>query len=245
MVLSLPLWRLYYINGHYVINFIKNSISAFNKLSLREALLFAAAISLFVLFVAYSFLLVPQQKKIKSSQMLTQSQQAELASINAMIALKEKEVALNLELSQENLVARDELKKQVDKINIFFGQSDPSTSQVGALIKELLSANPGLTLISLKTLPAVVFYTPPQQVAVNGSEPQNIALKAQGSIYKSGVEVSVKGKYMALLSYMENMQNYPKRLFWSEAKLDVSAYPEAVLSLVIYSLSEQSSSPLR
>ena len=115
----------------------------------------------------------------------------------------------------------------------------------GALIKELLSANPGLTLMSLKTLPAVVFYTPPQQVAVNGSEPQNIALKAQGSIYKSGVEVSVKGKYMALLSYMENMQNYPKRLFWSEAKLDVSAYPEAVLSLVIYSLSEQSSSPLR
>jgi MSHA biogenesis protein MshJ len=245
MVLSLPLWRLYYINGHYVINFIKNSISAFNKLSLREALLFAAAISLFVLFIAYSFLLVPQQKKIKSSQMLTQSQQAELASINAMIALKEKEVALNLELSKENLVARDALKKQVDKINIFFGQSDPSTSQVGALIKELLSANPGLTLMSLKTLPAVVFYTPAQQVPVNGSEPQNIALKAQGSIYKNGVEVSVKGKYMALLSYMENVQNYPKRLFWSEAKLDVSAYPEAVLSLVIYSLSEQSSSPLR
>ena len=57
--------------------------------------------------------------------------------------------------------------------------------------------------------------------------------------------VSVKGKYMALLSYMENMQNYPKRLFWSEAKLDVSAYPEAVLTLVIYSLSDQSSSPLR
>ena len=245
MALSLPLWRLYYINGHYVINFIKNSISSFNKLSLREALLFAAAISLFVLFVAYSFLLVPQQKRIKSSQLLIQSQQAELASVNATIALKEKEVSLNRELSQENLIARDALKKQIDKINIFFGQSDPSTSQVGALVKELLSANPDLTLMSLKTLPAVVFYTPPQQVTANESEHQNIALKAQGNIYKNGVEVSVKGKYMALLSYMVNMQNYPKRLFWSEAKLDVSAYPEAVLSLVIYSLSAQSSSPLR
>jgi MSHA biogenesis protein MshJ len=245
MALRLPLWRLYYINRHQVINFINNSISRFNKLSLREALLLATAISLFVLFIVYLLLLLPQQKKIKSSQLLIQSQQAELASIKSMIALKEKEVALNLKSLQENLIARDELQKQVDEINIFFGQSDPSTSQVGALIKELLSANPGLTLMSLKTLPAVLFYTPPQQGAANGSDLQNLALKAQGNIYKNGVEVSVKGKYMALLSYMENMQNYPKRLFWSEAKLDVSAYPEAVLTLVIYSLSEQSSSPLR
>ncbi len=245
MALRLPLWRLYYINGHHVINFIKNSISSFNKLSIREALLLAVAILALVLFIPYSFLLVPQQKKIKSSQLLIQSQQAELASTNLLITLKEKEVALNLDLREEKLIARDALKKQVDEINVFFGQSDPSTSQVGALIKELLSANPGLTLMSLKTLPATVFFTPPQQATATGSEPQNLALKSQANIYKNGVEVSVKGKYMALLSYMENMQNYPKRLFWSEAKLDVSAYPEAVLTLVIYSLSEQSSSPLR
>lgn len=245
MPLRLPLWRLYYINRHHVINFIKNLISRFNKLLPREALLLATITLLFVLFIAYLLLLLPQQEIIKSSQLLVISQQAKLASVNSMIALKEKEVATNLDLLQENLIARDDLKKQVDEINVFFGQSDPSTSQVGALIRELLSANPGLTLISLKTLPAVLFYTPPQQGTANGSDLQNLALKAQGNIYKNGVEVSVKGKYMALLSYMENMQNYPKRLFWSEAKLDVSAYPEAVLTLVIYSLSEQSSSPLR
>ncbi len=245
MALRLPLWPLHYINGHHVINFIKNLVSGLNKLSLREALMFGVAILLLVLFIVYSFLLLPQQKKIKSSQLLIKSQQTELASTNLMISIKEKEVAVNLELRQENLIARDALKKQVDEINVFFDQTDASTSQVGALIRELLSANPGLTLMSLKTLPAVVFYTPPQQAITNGSDLHNLALKAQGNIYKNGVEVSVKGKYMALLSYMENMQNYPKRLFWSEAKLDVSAYPEAVLTLVIYSLSEQSSSPLR
>ena len=202
-------------------------------------------ISLIVLFIVYLFLLVPQQRKITSSELLIKSQQTELKAINIMIASKEKEVSLNRGLLKENLIARDELKKQVDEINVFFGQSDPSTSQVGALIRELLTASPGLTLISLKTLPAVVFYTPPPQGTANGSDLQNLAMKAQGNIYKNGVEVSVKGKYMALLSYMENMQNYPKRLFWSDAKLDVSAYPEAVLTLVIYSLSEQSSSPLR
>ncbi len=202
-------------------------------------------ISLIVLFIVYLFLLVPQQRKITSSELLIKSQQTELKAINIMIASKEKEVSLNRGLLKENLIARDELKKQVDEINVFFGQSDPSTSQVGALIRELLTANTGLTLMSLKTLPAVLFYTPPQQGTASGSDLQNLALKAQGNIYKNGVEVSVKGKYMALLYYMENMQNYPKRLFWSEAKLDVSAYPEAVLTLVIYSLSEQSSSPLR
>ena len=159
-----------------------------------------------MLFIPYSFLLVPQQKKIKSSQLLIQSQQAELASTNLMIALKEKEVALNLDLRQENLIARDALKKQVDEINVFFGQSDPSTSQVGALIRELLSANPGLTLVSLKTLPSALFFTPTQQGVANGSEPQNLTLKSQANIYKNGVEVSVKG--LSLIHISEPTRPY-------------------------------------
>lgn len=226
-------------------NFLKNSISGFNKLSLRERLLTAAVITVLLFFIGYLFFLVPQQKKIQYSQLLIKAQQAELVSINSEIAIKENEVTTGIDLLEKNRNARDELKKQIDKGNVFFGQSDPSTSQVGALIRELLSANPGLTLISLKTLPVVMFYTPSQKSTASVGELPNSALGVQKNIYKHGIEVNVKGTYMALLSYMNNMQKYPKRLFWSEAKLDVSVYPEAVLTLVIYSLSEQPSSPLR
>jgi MSHA biogenesis protein MshJ len=231
-------------------NFLKNSISGFNKLPQRERLLVATVIPLLVFFIGYVLLLVPQQKNIKNARLLIQTQQAELASINAKIAMKENEAAMSLDLQEKNRSAQDEFQKKIDEVNVFLGQTDPSTSQVGALIKGFISANAGLTLMSLKTLPVVMFYTPAQKSSTSGTAVPNQTLpnqtlEAQKNIYKHGIEVSVKGKYMALLSYMEHMQNYPKRLFWSEAKLDVSAYPEAVLSLVIYSLNEQPSSPLR
>ena len=215
----------------------------------------ATLIPLLVFFIGYVLLLVPQQKNIKSARLLIQTQQAELASINAKIAMKENEAAMSLDLQEKNRGAQEVFQKQIDEVNVFLGQSDPSTSQVGALIKGFISANAGLTLMSLKTLPVVMFYTPAQKSSTSGTAVPNQTLpnqtlpnqtlEVQKNIYKHGIEVSVKGKYMALLSYMEHMQNYPKRLFWSEAKLDVSAYPEAVLSLVIYSLNEQPSSPLR
>jgi MSHA biogenesis protein MshJ len=64
------------------------------------------------------------------------------------------------------------------------------------------------------------------------------------SVYKHGVEVAVKGNYLDLLPYLDKLQKYPKRLFWGDAKLNVAAYPEVVFTVVIYTLSEQSGSPL-
>jgi MSHA biogenesis protein MshJ len=128
------------------------------------------------------------------------------------------------------------LKKQIAEVNAFYGPAGATNSEVGQLLKELLDVSPGLTLVSIKTLPVSQFSAIDDKVA--GSD-------AQKALYKHGVEVSVRGNYMALLSYMQHLQKYPRSLFWSQAKLDVSAYPVSVLNLVIYSLSDQASTPLR
>lgn len=212
-------------------NSLNVTIAKFAKLQPRERLL-AVVVAAVVLYVIVDMaLLGPQQKKIKDLQQLDQAHQTDLASINKILA----ELVISPNQMSRERATLDELKKQIADADAFFSQADATTSQVGALVRELLDASPGLTLVSLKTLPVARFYSPENKAAN----------EVQKTIYRHGVEVSVKGKYMSLLSYMENLQKYPKRLFWSDAALDVSVYPDAVLKLVIYSLSDQPLSSLR
>lgn len=226
-------------------NFLNESIASFAKLQLRERLLAVLLGSIVLYFIVNLALLAPQEKKIKHLQQLDKAHKVELASINKTLDEMEKGLSKGLDPQAGDRATLDALKKQIADGDAFFGQTDATTSQVGTLVKDLLDTSPGLTLVSFRTLPAQELITPSK--ASQGDKAAKGSVEIQKIIYKHGVEISVKGNYMMLLSYMENLQKYPKRLFWSQARLDVPAYPEkeAVLKLLIYSLSDQPVSPLR
>ena len=244
-------------------NFLDQWIAKFGKLALRERLMTVAAIAALMYFAMNFALLDPQQKKIKELQRQDELHKTELAALDKVLAdmggsaaKANAAMGADAKIDQATL---DELKKQVAVIDAILGQSDATASQVDTLAREMLKASPRLTLVSLKTLPVTPFYTPPANKDANkdaggdkltttgtttgtNAAPANEGL--QNPIYRHGVEVSVKGDYMALMSYLDNLQKYPKRLFWADAKLD-AAYPDTVLNVVIYTLSEQPKSPLR
>lgn len=222
-------------------DFLNTSISRYAKLrgSERLVLLLAAVVAIF--FIMYIGLLMPQQKKLTDLQRLDKIHLEQLATI-------ERNVSLGSDQISRERVVLDQLKKQIADFNAVLGQSNNASSDVGSLLKELLDVTPGLSLVSLKTLHVTPFYTPEVKDAGKDAADKKAAPvdpKFQKPIYKHGVEISLKGNYAALLSYMENLQKYPQHLFWSEAKLEVTTHPDAILRLVIYSLSDQSSSPLR
>ena len=116
---------------------------------------------------------------------------------------------------------------------------------------------PGVVLISLRTLPAEVFYSPPAVKAATNSAVKAVEdisklltrkeetepaapppVAFQKTLYKHAVEVSVKGSYAELVSYMEKLQKYPKRVFWSDARLTVSVNPATVLRLTIFVITD-------
>ena len=226
-------------------------MNKFDNMDLRERLLALLGAAIILYFIADTALLKPQQKKIINLQQLTKNNQAGLISTNEVMTMLEKDALHTSEQQAGNRATIEELKKQISEAETFYSQTDPSTSQVGALLRELLADTPNLTLVSIKTLPGTMFFSPENMTGGSG---QKAALSAnannevQKTIYRYGVEVSIRGNYMALLSYMENLSKYPKRLFWSEAKLDVTgsvnADMDAVLRLVIYTLSDQANSPL-
>jgi len=47
----------------------------------------------------------------------------------------------------------------------------------------------------------------------------------------------VRGSYADLLQYLAALEKLPTQMFWSMAKMNVVKYPEAELTLTLYTLS--------
>ncbi len=228
-----------------MMNYLQQSKTRFDALQQRERILLLLAAVVLVYFLVNVLLLAPEQKKQKALQQQITAQQMELAATNAAMSQMSGQV-LQSPLAQEQ-ATRDSLEKTINEADALLGQTDATSPQVGALLKATLETNPGLTLVSLKTLPVTTFFVANAAPAAPAGPVPDAQARAPSPslpIYRHGVEISIKGNYLALLPYLENLQKYPKRLFWYDAKLDVAAYPAAILTMTIYTLSEQSSSPL-
>lgn len=91
------------------------------------------------------------------------------------------------------------------------------------VLEGLLARQPGLRLVALKTL-----------------APEPIAQLAEGSAayYRHGVALTLEGGYTALTSYLRGLEQAPLGVLWASADLDASDHPHLRLTLVVYTLSE-------
>ncbi|HAT33905.1 MAG TPA: hypothetical protein DCW29_24595 [Janthinobacterium sp.] len=56
-------------------------------------------------------------------------------------------------------------------------------------------------------------------------------------LYRHGVEIVLQGNYLDMLSYMEALEAMPTQLFWGRASLKGDDFPNASLTLTLYTLS--------
>lgn len=224
-------------------NSLNTFIAKFAKQPLKDRVLETVAAVLFLWLVVNVTLLMPQQQKIQHFKQLTASNKTELASVNKALASVESNTA-KTSTQQPERANVDDLQKQLAEVNAFFNQIDSSsTSQLETLLKELSRGDPKLMLLSLKTLSSERFYVP-EAKEMDQDKPPKTDNQTKKVIYRYGVEISIKGDYPSLLSYMERLQKYPKPLFWAEARLNALDYPNATLKLIINALSDQPSTPL-
>lgn len=239
----------------------------FSELQFRDRAI-AVAVGCTVLALGGNLVLLkPLQLEIDKSRASEQTHKGQIATVMKDLANVDGKVSQGVDPFEKELAIRAELLRKIAEGEAFFSQHDATVRQVGSLVRNVLEETPGISLVSLKTLPGQVFYTPPPpppppkatEKAVEGLAkllPVELAAKVapppaaekpaalQKTIYKHGVEITVKGKYPQLVLYMERLQKFPKRVFWSEAKIAVSPYPVSALRIVIYTLSDQPLAPL-
>ena len=56
-------------------------------------------------------------------------------------------------------------------------------------------------------------------------------------IYKHGVEIVIQGRYLDMMHYMSALEAMPWQLFWGKATMQIDTYPDATLSLTLFTLS--------
>jgi MSHA biogenesis protein MshJ len=95
-----------------------------------------------------------------------------------------------------------------------------------ALLQDILSRNPPLELVSLRSLPPA-----PLAGAAAAAAPSGAA------VFRHGVEVVVRGGYLDMLRYLAELERLPWRLHWGEVALNAETYPTAQLSFTLYTLS--------
>lgn len=223
----------------------------FEQKPLRERVLMLSAAVVVVFFLIDSLLVTPQKKRFMQLN----------GQLETLLADTEKSRhqidALSAELAQHSDVRKkaelDKLIRLIAETDALLSEDDGKSLKLTALLKSLLDTTPGLQLMSLRTLP-VLPLLPRAPLDADGKPalkpaPPMIAGSAPPApppavIHQHGVEIVIKGNYLALLPYLEKIKRYPKRLFWLEAKLEVATYPDAILRLNLQTLSEQKVTPL-
>jgi MSHA biogenesis protein MshJ len=229
----------------------------FSALQLRERVIAVAVGAIVLVLIGNLVLLKPVQLEIDRLRTLDKTHKSELD-----VALKElADIDGILSTGADPLAIeraeRDGFLRQIAEADSFYAQQDAKGPQIQSLASSILEETPGVDLISLRTIPAEVFYAPPAAKAVANTavkavedisklltgKDTSVAVNAapvvfQKTLYKHAVEVSVRGSYADLLLYMEKLQKYPKRVFWSEARLTASTYSITVLRLTIFVITD-------
>jgi MSHA biogenesis protein MshJ len=221
---------------------LKQMMERFDGLSVRDRAALSVAIAVVIFFVVTVTLIAPDTIRRREANAKLTNQK------NELIGLQVKVGELTQQM-QDDPVARmqgrrDELKKQIEDVDRELMQVEKAAPRMGSLVREMLATSPGVSLVSVKTLPVQVVIQPAAAAkAAKASEPAKKATgqgpaEAASGVYRHGIEVSLRGNYLALLPYLEKLQRSPARLTWSEARLEAS-YPESQLTIVVFTLSGQ------
>ena len=199
-------------------------LAMFNRLGARERLGILIGLLAAVYLVMDLALIGPEERRQKTLKAEIARLDAELTVVRADVIVVKAQ--LEKDPHAKDRAQLDAFRKVIEEASTFLGQVETDPRQVGNLLRQVIAGTPGIELVALKTLPAVA--------VVDRSQAAKEAVSR--SIYRRGIQVSVKGNYLAMLPYLEKLQTLPTRVLWVEADLDAQAYPNATLKLLIYTL---------
>ena len=197
----------------------------YNQMSLRErGLIFGA--TLVLTFMAWQLLLMDPlaARAVAAAQKLAESQQRALApdaaTQNPAVAAIARERALR------------ERKAKLDQELVETSRGYIPPGRMTDVLRQLLQAQHGLRLISLRNLPAETLADAGKHKAA-GSEPG----QAEHGPYLHPVEIEIEGDYASVVAYVHSLESLAMRLRWREIAVTAKKYPVNRVQIEIATLS--------
>lgn len=222
-----------------------------DAMSLRERVLIFLMAAVILLVLLNLLLLDPQFTRQKQLSQRITGEQAQIAAIQAEIQQK-----VRAQASDPDAVPRQQLEQARRRATQLRGELQQTQDalvapeKMPALLEAILKRDGRLQLVSLKTLPvsdlapAAAADNKVQGVAAPAAAADGAAPTAAtaadtgiGTVYRHGVEITVAGSYPDMMRYMAELEAMPWQLYWGKAQLRVESWPQARLTLTLFTLS--------
>ncbi|MEZ9819347.1 MSHA biogenesis protein MshJ [Shewanella sp. 10N.286.45.A1] len=201
-----------------------NDLAAkFDLLSQRERVLVAAA----VLIVVGMILYLPLESLLTKHSQLKQ-QIASLKNENNIseqqIALYQQSLATDPDTEYRQRLANIiQQTKQIDEQLSFEMVDMVPADHMPALLAGLLSNVKGIKLKAFTSI------APTPLLEVGEEKKMNL--------YSHGIKLEFTGDYFSVLRFVEAVENMPNKLYWRSMDYKVDVYPQAAITLELYTLS--------
>ncbi len=113
------------------------------------------------------------------------------------------------------------------KLIEYYEQLLPATD-IGPVLQKALVSQEGLKLLTIRSLPAeeVLSYKPADS-------------ETPVQLFRKGMELVFQGGYFATIAYLKQLEGMDKKLLWGSLHYEVNEYPEATVTLHVYTLSTE------
>jgi MSHA biogenesis protein MshJ len=196
-------------------------------MSLRERVAVFAAAAVIIVFVVDSALIEPLVQRQKVNSLKNQQQQDEVRAMQMQLqAYAQARVSDGASAKRQRL---DKYRAEIAALDRELGgrQGELVTpDRMTRMLSEILKRNPGVELVSLRSLPATGLTQVPTTAP------------AGAVLYRHGIEVTVSGDYFKTLSYLGDLERNPAKILWGAMDLQAS-YPKVTLKITLYTLSPE------
>lgn len=217
----------------------------FNGYSQRERALLAAATIGGVFMLGMTLLIDPNFVRSRAAvQQIAQATQ-DLGTTRVQLQSLRSQLQIDPDAAKRAEVAT--LQKELATVdaalkNLETGLVAPE--QMNSVLERLLSRNAQVKLISFKSL------TPVNLAAgiSDGSKGADASKVAEAmpsaglpGLYRHGVELRLEGRYADLLAWVSQLESSQQKVLWGDVRFSVTEYPQAVLTLTVYTLNMERS----
>ena len=221
----------------------------FDALSVRERIMvFGASAALLIFMVVYLFVNPQLDKRKALADTIAQRQQA-VAAIDAEMAQRMAAHAGDPNL--QDRIRLERIRQQVQQMRQALQSTQNglvAPERIVPMLQQLLKQQASLRLVSLATLPSGAMgqgghvaskaSASASAAAPAGQSPADAeSAQAPAVLYRHGVEIVLRGNYLDMVNYMDAVEAMPSHVFWGKLNMQVEQYPNATLSLTLYTLS--------
>ena len=221
----------------------------FDALSVRERIMvFGASAALLIFMVVYLFVNPQLDKRKALADTIAQRQQA-VAAIDAEMAQRMAAHAGDPNL--QDRVRLERIRQEVQQMRQALQSTQNglvAPERIVPMLQQLLKQQASLRLVSLATLPSGAMgqgghvaskaAASASAAAPAGQSPADAeSAQAPAVLYRHGVEIVLRGNYLDMVNYMDAVEAMPSHVFWGKLNMQVEQYPNATLSLTLYTLS--------